>query len=95
MVGEWVGLGCEKIGRGYLRRRVPLVLTVYGLEETKWTKIGGRCSMLPVQCSPKGCCVGCTVKMGRDLGEACSSMVLDLRKHFSVCIYACIITVLG
>ena len=73
MVGEWVVLGCERIGRGHLRRRVPLVLAGYGLEETKWAKVGGRCSMSPVQCSPEGCGISCTTSKGRDLGEACSS----------------------
>ncbi len=58
---------------GNLRSRVPLVLAGHGLEETKWAKIGGKCSMSPVQCSPQGCCVGCTVYMGRGLGEACIS----------------------
>ena len=68
-----MGLGCERIGGSYLRRHVPLVLAGYGMEETKWAKIGAKCHMSPVQCSPEGCCIGCTVYKGRDLGEACSS----------------------
>lgn len=73
MVGEWVGLVCERIEEASLRRRVPLVLAGYGLEEIKWAKVRGRCSMSPAQCSPECCCISCTVYKGRDLGEACSS----------------------
>ncbi len=86
VVGEWVGLGCERTGRGYLRRRVPLVPAGYSLGETKWAKIGGKYSMSPVQCSPEGCCIGCTVYMDRDLGKACSSWFWTC-ENTSLCAY--------
>ena len=81
-----MGLGCEKIGRGYLRRCVPLVLAGHSLEETKWAKIAGKCSMSPLQSSPEGCYVGCTVYMDRDLGEAYSSWFWTY-ENTSLCAY--------
>ena len=63
MLGEWVGLACERLVRCHSRSRVSLLLGDHGGERIKWAKVGAKCSMSPIQCSAEDCCVGCDMYM--------------------------------
>lgn len=84
VLGEWVGLVCERIVRGYPKSRVPLLLAGHGWEEIKWANEGAS-----VACRRFSKAIASPVlytwpRLGRGVGFK----ILGLQKYFPVNIYA-------